>query len=265
MMRFYKPFQRLERFRPFRARSTDETNSSHIIPVNESVPPGGAVVLPVKIISAFVERADGIAIMRECLCRRGEGCASYPVDLGCLLFGPAVRELSKGLGRIVGPDEALSHAERAIRAGLVPLVVHNRFDAWLWGIDYGRMMNICFCCDCCCSVRRGVRLGIDGGASLTMHRLDGLTVSVGTGCDGCGACEAGCFARAIRVSTGVARIDQELCKGCGRCMDVCPKRAITMSLDPTADPARRLLSLYAKRNNAAPLDISPTTRSEKVT
>ena len=263
MMRFYKPFQWIERFRPFRAGSTDETSSSHIIPVNESVSPAGAVVLPMKIVAAFVRRADGIAIMGECLCRRGEGCASYPVDLGCLLLGPAVRELSKGLGRIVSPDEAMTHAERAIRSGLVPLVVHNRFDAWLWGIDYGRMMNICFCCDCCCSVRRGVRLGIDAGASLTMHRLDGLTVSVADRCDGCGVCQAACFSGAIRVSAGVARIDPERCKGCGRCLDACRKGAITMDLNPAIDPARRLIGLYTKRSDVRLLNISPTKRPEK--
>ncbi len=247
MMRFYKPFQRLERFRLFAARSTDETNSSHIIPVNESVSPGGAVILPMKIVAAFIQRADGIAILRECLCRRGEHCSDYPIDLGCLLLGPAVRDLHEGLGRNVGPDEALEHAERAIRAGLTPLVVHNRFDAWLWGIDYGQMMNICFCCDCCCSVRRAVRLGIDTGASLTMHRIDGLRITIDDRCDGCGICVAGCFTGAIRLSHGRADIDQALCKGCGRCMATCPKAAITMDIDPIADPPARLLAHYGKR------------------
>ena len=263
MMWFYKPFQRLERFRHFSAPSSDETSSSHIIPINESVSPQGAIVLPMKVVTAFVRRADGIAILDECLCRRGEGCSTYPTDLGCLLLGPAVRDLHKGVGRIVGPDEALEHARRAIRTGLTPLVVHNRFDAWLWGIDYGRMMNICFCCDCCCSVRRAVRLSIDSGASLTMHRLDGLAVCVGDRCDGCGRCVTGCFAGAIRLSGGPATIDQEVCKGCGRCMDVCPKGAITMTLDSAADPAVRLLTLYGKRSDVGILDASNRRKTEK--
>ena len=249
MMRFYKPFQRLERLRLFGGPSSDETSSSHIIPVNESIVSEGAVILPMKIIAAFVRRADSIAILRECLCRRGEGCSAYPADLGCLLLGPAARDLHGGLGRIVGPDEALRHAERAIRLGLTPLVVHNTFDAWLWGLDYRRMMNICFCCDCCCSVRRAVRLGIDTGASSAMHRLDGLTVSIDDRCDGCGVCVTECFAGAIRITRGRAVIDQERCKGCGRCMAVCPKVAITMRLDPRLDTPARLLAHYRKRSS----------------
>jgi ferredoxin len=263
MMRFYKPFQWFEGLRPVRVRSSDATSSSHIVPVNESVSSGGAIVLPMKIVAAFVERADGIAILDECLCRRGNGCSSYPIDMGCLLLGPAVRDLHKGLGRIVGPDEALEYAARAIRTGLTPLVVHNSFDAWLWGIDYGRMMNICFCCDCCCSVRRGVRLGIDSGASLTMHRLPGLSLSVNERCDGCGACMAACFAGAIRVSRGTISIDQDLCKGCGRCMDACPKDAITMTLDSATDPVGRLVTLYGKRSNVGILGRSHKAKREK--
>ena len=259
MMQFYKPVQWVERFRPSKARSTDENSSSHIIPINESVSPGGSLVLPLKILTPLVERADGIAIMSECLCRRGEGCGNYPIDLGCLLLGPASREIHGGLGRIVGPDQALAHAERAITVGLVPLVVHNTFDAWLWGIDYKRMLNVCFCCDCCCSVRRGVRLGIDTGARLTTHRLPGLVVTVNDRCDGCGACEPVCFAGAIRLAGNLARIDQQKCKGCGRCIDVCPREAISMDLDPGTDSAEAIRALYGKRTDFTHRVRKPTT------
>lgn len=264
MMRFYKPFQRLERLRLFGGPSTDETSSSHIIPVNKSIAPPGAAVLPMKVIAAFVERTDSIAILGECLCRRGQRCSTHPADIGCLLLGPAARDLHAGLGRLVGPDEALKHAEHAIRTGLTPLVVHNRFDAWLWGIDYRRMMNICFCCDCCCSVRRAVRLGIDTGASATMHRLDGLTVSITGACDGCGTCVTACFAGALSVSRGRATIDQALCKGCGRCLTVCPNAAFTMKLAPSADAPDRLLSHYGKRSNVGILDTPRAKKTEKL-
>jgi ferredoxin len=257
MMSLYKPAQWVERFRPRHVRSTDENSSSHVIPVNESVSPGGGLVLPLAIVTPLVERADGIAIMDECLCRRGEGCKIYPADLGCLLLGPAARELARGIGTIVGPDRALAHAERAIGAGLVPLVVHNEFDAWLWGIDYRRMLNICFCCDCCCSVRRGVRAGTDEGARHTIHRLPGLTVAVTDACDGCGACEAVCFAQAIRTAGGRAVVDGSLCKGCGRCVEVCPSGAIHMDLDPASDSARAIADHYGRRTDFARPDSPP--------
>jgi Fe-S-cluster-containing hydrogenase component 2 len=251
MMLLYKPARWIERFRPRRVRSTDENSSSHVIPVNESVSPGGGHVLPLKIIAPLVMRADAIAIMDECLCRRGERCKKYPADLGCLLLGPAARELARGMGTIVGPDRALAHAERAIKMGLVPLVVHNEFDAWLWGIDYRRMLNVCFCCDCCCSVRRGVRVGIDEGARHTMRRLPNLSVAVGEACDGCGACEAVCFAHAIRMAGGRAFVDESLCKGCGRCVEKCPFGAIHMDLDPASDVVRVIGDLYERRTDFA--------------
>lgn len=263
MMRFYKPFQLFERLRPFGGRSDDETSSSHIIPVNRSISPRGSVILPMKVIAAFIERTDTVAVLDECLCRRGEGCSSFPIETGCLLLGPAARDLHGGLGRIVGADEALEHAERAIRMGLTPLVVHNRFDAWLWGIEYRRMMNICFCCDCCCSVRRAVRLGIDAGATSTMHRLDGLTVSIDGRCDGCGLCAAACFAGAIRIHGDCALIDPACCKGCGGCAAVCPRTAITMELAPGLDTPARLLAHYGRRSDVGIMDTPPHKRTEK--
>ncbi len=262
MMRFYRPYQWIERFCLPGTPSTDETSSSHVVPVNQSLSPGGSLALPMKIVGAFVKRADGIAILNECLCRRGQGCRDYPVDLGCLLLGPAARDLHAGLGRLVGPDEALRYAEAAVRRGLTPLVVHNRFDAWLWGIDYGRMMNICFCCDCCCSVRRAVRLGIDSGAPLTMHRLEGLSVSIDGSCDGCGTCAAACFADAIRVRHNHAEINPVRCKGCGRCALVCPRSAVTMSLDDDAGATESLLSIYGERTDVGILNPLHTKKTE---
>lgn len=247
MMRFFKPSRLWERVSPFRKRDSERNTSAHIIPVGRVLRIGESVVLPVSIIETLVRAAGTVGIMAECLCRRGNGCARHPADLGCLILGGAARELDPRLGRVVSPDEAIAHAREALRRGLYPMVVHNRFDAWLWGVDYHRMLNICFCCDCCCAVRYSVRLRKSEGFFRNIHRLPGLTVRVPGDCDGCGACVEVCMARAIRLDGGRAAIDPADCKGCGRCVEVCPRGAIVMEMEGDLQPGGELLKRYYTR------------------
>jgi ferredoxin len=47
-------------------------------------------------------------------------------------------------------------------------------------------------------------------------------------CVGCGSCEAGCPAEAIKVNDdGVAVVDTDACVECLACIDNCPAGAIT--------------------------------------
>lgn len=54
----------------------------------------------------------------------------------------------------------------------------SSFDAWLLDIPYRRAIAVCFCCDCCCSVRQGLRLG-PAAFWETVVRLPGLSVTPG--------------------------------------------------------------------------------------
>jgi UDP-glucose 4-epimerase len=249
MMKFYKLFQRMERWPLIRRVESEETTAGHIVPVDVDVGGGKHVVLPMEIVRALIERSDPVCIMSECLCRRGEGCRAFPTDLGCLLLGSAAWDLHPGLGWIVEKEEAIAHAKRAIDMGLFPLIVHNEFDAWLWGIDYRRMMNICFCCDCCCSVRRNIRHRYPEGFFENIHRLPGLTVVVGDGCVSCGTCRDLCLADAVEIGDGGSVINMEQCKGCGRCVAACPEGAIEMTFDPGVDTVDYVLALYRDRTD----------------
>jgi len=249
IMMFYKPYQLLEKSPLLKHNDSEENTSGHMIPINTVVREGKNIVLPLQILRPLIESSECVAIMSECLCRRGEGCTTYPQDLGCLLLGSAARDLHPGLGRIVSSDEAIVHAENALQLGLVPLILHNEFDAWIWGIDYRRMMNVCFCCDCCCAVRRNIRNHLSRGFFKNIHRLPGLTVSTNDRCTGCGLCVEECLASAIEIEQEKAIIDQLKCKGCGRCITRCPEDAISMSLDPTSDPIRNLLKIYGQRTS----------------
>jgi len=228
-------------------KSSEKTTSGHIIPVNQVVSGGENAVLPLLVLRPIIERASAVAIMHECICRRGENCRSFPHDFGCLLLGGAVSNLPSYLGRPVTGDRAIAHAERAVEIGLVPLVVHDAVDAWIWGLDFRQMMNICFCCDCCCNVRRGVRRKTPGFFE-NIHRLPGLTVIVDERCDGCGLCVEACLAGAIKTKAGRTFISDE-CKGCGRCISICPQKSLSMVLDPRVDTAGLVLKGYESRTS----------------
>lgn len=57
----------------------------------------------------------------------------------------------------------------------------------------------------------------------------------GEKCAGCGVCEDVCPVEAIRVSDGVARIDQNRCTDelCEACVEACPNQAILVVIEPT--------------------------------
>jgi ferredoxin len=253
IMGFYRLFQRLDGWGLIPHNDSEKNTSGHIIPVEEVIVGGRQVVLPMDVLTPLIERADTVAIMNECFCRRGDRCNAFPRDLGCLLLGDAARELSRELGRIVTTKEALAHGRRAIDMGLLPLVVHNGFDAWIWGLEYRRMMNICFCCECCCSVRLGVKTEISPGFFQNIHRLPGLSIEVGEECRGCGVCRDVCIAGAITIEGNRAVIDHDRCKGCGRCVSVCPTGATRLVLDDERRAVDDILSLYAARTDVGNL------------
>jgi Pyruvate/2-oxoacid:ferredoxin oxidoreductase delta subunit len=203
------------------------------------------------VLAPLIERASGVAIMHECICRRGMKCGTYPRNFGCLLLGNAVDELPAYLGRKVTPEQALAHAERAIEIGLVPLVIHDAADAWMWGLDFTKMMNICFCCNCCCDVRRGIRNRTPGFFE-NIHRLPGLAVIVDARCDGCGKCRDICLASAIEIRNDRAVIGSD-CKGCGRCLSACAQNALSMSLASPSEMVGLVLEKYERRTDVGPL------------
>lgn len=251
IMKFWKMGHWFDKWPVIGNKSSEKTTSAHILPVNQAVDAGKNVVLPMQVLGPIIERADGVAILNECVCRRGQNCHAFPHSLGCLLLGPAIEDIDPSLARIVTPDEATMHAERALRMGLTAMVVHDAVDAWIWGLDFRRMMNVCFCCDCCCDVRIGIRKQLPGFYE-NIHRLPGLTVSVGEGCVSCGTCSEQCLAGAIEIRDDGAHIG-EGCKGCGRCVPACPEQVITMEFDLEVDTVGLTLKQYEGRSNVGKL------------
>lgn len=226
-------------------------NEVIILPVQETVRTPESVVLPYPLLTSLVEQASAHFVMQECLCRRGENCQTYPHDVGCLFLGDGAAEITLAIGRLVSADEAMAHVRRAMALGLTPLIVHTVFDAWVLGIPYRRMLGICFCCDCCCIVRQGLRLGPQAFWDIVV-RLPGLAVEVGPECTGCGTCLDACYVQAIVIEDGRACISDEQCKGCGRCVAICPAGAITLRMAGDVDVLGRLLARIERRTDIGP-------------
>jgi hypothetical protein len=121
-----------------------------VIQVHEAVQPPVSTVLPSQIVEHFIEKADDHFIMNRCICREAAGCQHYPVDLGCLFLGEAVKGIHPELGRRVSKAEALTHLKRAQQAGWCRCRAHHLDTVWM-GVGPGdKLMTICNCCECCC-------------------------------------------------------------------------------------------------------------------
>jgi len=245
-IRIGKVWSFFERKLGLRLKSSEETTAVYLLPVGEVIQAGKNYVLPPVVLQRLVRQADGIGIMKECMCRRQEDCKAFSKDVACLIFGEAARQMDPTLCRMVSPEEALAHAVKALNLGLMPLIVHDRIDAFLWGVEFPRMLNVCFCCPCCCQVLEGVRFRNEGSYAQNVHRLPGLSVTVNEECTGCGTCIPSCPVQAIHPQDGRAKISPA-CKGCGICVLRCPVHAIRMTLEPEVDAVGEVLDYYQQR------------------
>lgn len=217
----------LPRFHPW---TREDKTDMRWLPINEDIVLPQDAPMPVDLLYRFIEEASHRAIYHECACRKGWECERYPVDIGCLLMGDSALEGPPGLFHEAGVEEARELADRAIEAGLVPVVGKARIDNFIFGIkDRGRLLTVCFCCECCC-ITRYTRHSPMRYVEPLFPRLDGISVTVTDDCRGCGTCAGRCYMKAIEIVDGRAAIS-EYCRACGRCAAACPNGAIVVSID----------------------------------
>jgi len=204
-----------------------------MIPVSEAVTQGDQIILPYSLLEQLVEQASARFIMTDCVCRSHESCQSHPTNLGCLFLGDGAAQIHASHGRSCDIEEAKRHIQRCMDEGLYPLIAHTVIDAMTLGIPYQRMLTVCFCCECCCAVHRGLRKGPTSLLQV-VQRLPGLRVLVGEECVECGACIETCPVKAISPNHRGVEIS-EGCKGCGICVNTCPYGAIRMEMEGKND------------------------------
>ncbi len=225
-------------------------NQATIIPVNETIRGNGSVALPYALLLPMLERTSARFVRTDCMCRQNEDCGTYPHAQGCLFLGDGAAQIHPSMGRLVTVEAALAHVQAGMEAGLVPLIAHTIYDSFLYGIPFRRILTVCFCCDCCCAVRQGLRLGSPAFWDV-VQRLPGLTMQVGDGCMACGECLDACPVGAISMNHAKAVID-ESCKGCGSCVQVCPGGAIDIRLEEENTMLAQLIARIEGRTVIGP-------------
>jgi ferredoxin len=200
-----------------------------MIPVKESIIQGEQTVIPYTLLMQLVEQTSASFIMSECVCRRHENCQTHPIDLGCLFLGDGAAHIHSSMGEICNVEKAKQHIQRGVEAGLYPLIAHTMIDAITLGISYKRMLTVCFCCECCCVVQRGMRKG-PRSLLQVIQALPGLRLTVGEECGDCGLCIGKCPVGAISPNHHGVEIGDG-CKGCGICLNECPCEAIKIEIE----------------------------------
>jgi ferredoxin len=221
---------------PFYSRNIHQAT---MIPIHEKLQTGKNSFIPAEILTPIIQNASYRFILSGCLCRESENCQNYPQDFGCLYLGEGAAEINPKMGRLASVEEALKHVEKAAEIGLPPMVVHTVFDTYLLGINYHRMLAICFCCDCCCAVRQGLDFGPSSFWKI-IERMPGITLEISDECIQCGECIEICPVKAISPGDNHPAISEE-CKGCGRCLNVCPVEAIHVESKNNLDIQQRLI------------------------
>jgi UDP-glucose 4-epimerase len=211
----------------------DDKTDIRFLPINQDIKRPGDSPMPLQLLDRLIEEASHSVILDTCGCRIAYKCRGYSHDIGCLHLGDDALLIPGSVCREVDVEEAKAHARRAVEAGLVPYVGKAHVDDFFYGIrDRGRMLTVCFCCECCC-ITRFIRDVPFKYVEPAYTRLEGISVEVTDACDGCGKCVKSCFIQAMQIVGEKASIG-EYCRACGRCASVCPNDAITIRID---DPA----------------------------
>ncbi|MBI9075529.1 MAG: 4Fe-4S binding protein [Desulfatibacillum sp.] len=216
-----------------------------MIPINQDIEGAEDQALPIEIIDALIDRSSHRAILSKCVCRVNYDCQKYPDDHACLFLGESALDTPKKWRRIVSKDEAKAHARKGVGFGLVPMVGKIRFDSDTLGIqDRGKLMTICFCCECCCLSRFLAPLPPELVDSL-QHPVEGISIEITEDCIGCGECVDVCYLNALEIVDGKVH-RKDICRVCGRCAATCKQKAIKIRLDNpnvVEDVVARLLSV----------------------
>ncbi|MCP4750824.1 MAG: hypothetical protein GY866_08020 [Proteobacteria bacterium] len=199
------------------------------LPVDQAVGEVVNEILPPQILDDMIDKCSFHLVMDECICRIGYKCENFSSDIGCLFMGETAKKLPPGLGHRVSKEEAHGHLEKAVAAGLVPMIGKVNVDnLGFLTPDTRELLSVCFCCHCCCMM--GYYKHSPEHLKKLFKPVAGLKVEVTDKCRGCGSCVETCVFDAISIQGGVAA-HADHCVGCGRCQRTCPNEAVQISMN----------------------------------
>ncbi len=194
-----------------------------IIKIDEAVEPETRV-LPFELVEDLINNNDYFAAF-PCQCRivgdyTDNSCKVAPSDVGCFATGMAAKmAVTKGLGRELSKDEAITYLKRAGEAGLV----HN-------GGNISGPMSSMFVCNCC-SCHCGALMPVAKFGTSVMEKTNFEPAFNDELCIQCEICTEKCPVEALSLVEDTKGIENNnaKCIGCGICAINCPENAIMMN------------------------------------
>lgn len=204
------------------------------IPVNEELRGPESVNIPLVVLEELIRKSAHRVRIKRCHCRESKGCTAYPVEHACLHLGQDTIDHKPWIADALSVDEAIAHARHMVGLGLTPMIGRVKMDNILYGIpDRGRLLTVCFCCHCCCTVMASARYFPDK-VKDSIVRLKGMKITVDEQvCKDCRTreCLDGCIVKAFSFEDGRVFHDAEKCKGCGWCVSLCPRKAVRAEVE----------------------------------
>lgn len=225
----------------------DPTTKAWLVPVNEEIDKPKSVHLPLDILRPLIEKSVNRAIAPVCVCREAFHCKTYPHDFACMFLGAYFVDAERFGMKNLTVEEAIVHVEKAVDLGLAPTIIWEQENQTIFGLPRDKGLAICFCCNCCCDYRLGLRVGTNAFRQK-VFRPEGVSLVVSDACVLCGSCAdpAVCSVSAVTLGAKKSEINLDLCVGCGACVKVCPEKAISFYLDPEVDVVGKLLAKVGK-------------------
>lgn len=224
-------------------------NVTHI-PINTEISGVENSYLPTLILEELINRSAHRVIIKRCTCRDERKCEHHSIESGCIQLGAGTEEIDSRIAYHATKAEAIEHMKGCVDDGLVPMIGRVKVDNLIWGVkDRGRLLAVCFCCRCCCTVLNSGKY-LPNEVSNRIVRLKGLKIQTDhQTCNLCMSCIDSCFMNALSLVEGKIHRDDRQCKGCGLCVSNCSENAISPIIEDVDEAIEELQTRIKNRIN----------------